>query len=153
MSISREPPRTFRPLASSGETIGRGTAGDTARLPDPAQDDDAFIGEEIRERLADRILLPVHALVVGRNQAGHQRDIGFRQFAAGIGQGVKADIERAFAHGRKLSVGLHQRRVRIDFGCHLTTGALRQFGGKHPAQTVAEITAVDRTAGKLMRDL
>ena len=141
----------LEPLGVFRGDNGPRTAGDAAGLPDPAQDDDALVGEEVGERLADRIVLPAHALIVGRNQAGHQADIGLRQFAAGIGQRIQADIERAFAHRRELRVGLDQRRVRIDFGRDLAAAAFGHFGGEYAAQPVAEIALVDRAAGKLMR--
>ncbi len=107
---------------------------------------------KVGQRLADRLLLPAQALVVGRDQARHQADIGFRQFAAGIGQGIEADIERAFAHRRELRVGLDQRGVRIDFGGDFAAAAFGDFLGEHPAQAVAEIALVDGAAGKLVRD-
>ena len=95
-------------------------------------------------------VLPAQALIVGRDQTGHQADIGFRQFAACVGKGIQADIERAFAHRRELRVGLDQRGVRIDLGGDLAATALGDFGGEYPAEPVAEIALVNRTAGKLV---
>ena len=85
-----------------------GTAGDATGLPDPAQQDDALVGQEIGQRLADGVRFPAQALIVGRNQSRHQADIGFRQFVAGIGKGIEAQIKITFTHRRELRVGLDQ---------------------------------------------
>ncbi|MFK4408282.1 hypothetical protein ABH991_005316 [Bradyrhizobium ottawaense] len=152
MSISREPPRTFRPLGVFRRDDRLGAAGDSAGLPDPGEQDDALVGEEVGQRLADRLLLPAQALVVGGHEAGHQADIGLRQLTASVRHRVEADVERALAHRGELRVGLDQRRVRIDLGGDVAVAALADFGSEHAAEPVPEITFVDGAARELVRD-
>src|SRR5439155_26817329 len=138
-------------LGVFGDDEGARTTGDAAGLPDPGEDDDALVGQKIRQCLADRLGLPAQALIVGRDQTGHQADIGFRQFAACVWERIQADIQRAFAHRRELRVGLDQRGIRIDLCSDFAAAALGYFCSENPAEAVAEIALVDSSAGKLVR--
>ncbi len=134
MSISRLPPRIFRPLTSAGLMIG---APRLATPPDCQIQDrmiDALLGEEGGELLPDRRGLPRRALGVGAHQARHQADVELGIFAAGVGDRVEAHIERAFSHRGKLRHRLHQRGVGIDLPGHRAVGALFQLGGERAAQ-------------------
>ena len=141
------------PLASSGATIGRERLATPPACQTQVRRMMPLSARKSVSALPIGFFFQRQALIVGRDQAGHQADIGLRQFAAGIGHRIQADIERAFAHRRELRVGLDQRGVRIDLGGDLAAAAFGHLGGEHPAQPVAEIALVDGAAGKLVRDL
>ena len=131
----------------------RGTAGNAAGLPDPADDDDALLQQQLGDRLADLGILPGSRLLVGGDQPGHETQIEFGHLAAGIGDRVQADVQCALAQRAELGVGLHQRRTRIDLECQRALAARLDFLGELAAQAVAEIAGVEGAAGKLVGNL
>jgi hypothetical protein len=153
MSISRLPPRTLSPLASSGWTSG------VARLATPPacqiqlRTTMPLLVERLGEQLADLARLPHRADLVARHQRRHQADVGLGDFAAGIRQRVQADVERALPQRRELGVRLHQRRAGIDRRLERAVAALLDVGGEAPAEAVAEIALGRRAARELVRDL
>jgi hypothetical protein len=96
------------PLASSGSTIGL-----VREATPPACQIQLTMTTPFSagcgQFLADLGVLPAVALLVGGHQAGHQADVHFRDFAAGIRQRHQRHVQRALAQRRELGVGLHQR--------------------------------------------
>ena len=85
MSISRLPPRTLRPLASSGWTSG------VPRLATPPACQIQLrtmmpFSSSVCEHPADVARLPLRADLVARHQRRHQADVGLGHFAAGVRQ-------------------------------------------------------------------
>ena len=128
----------------------RGAAGNTARLPDPADDDHALVGQHFRQRFADLGVLPFRGLLVGGDHTGHQSDVRFRHFAAGIIEGHQRHVQRTFPQGTELGIGLHQRRTGVDGSFQGATAAFLDLCGETAAQPVAEVASVDSAAGKLV---
>ena len=99
MSISRLPPRTFMPLASSGVDERLAARRHAAGLPDPAHDHDALVGEDLVSILADFGVLPAAALTsYDVTRPGIRPMLSFRDFAARVRQRHQRHVERALAH-------------------------------------------------------
>ena len=141
------------PLASSGRHHRLAAGRHTARLEDPGDDDDAFLGHHLRQELADLGVLPLAADFVGRDERGQEADVGFGHFAAGVRQRKQRQVERTAAQRGKLRVDLHQRRIGIDVELERAVGSLFDFGGEPAAEAIAEVPLIDRPAGELVRNL
>ena len=153
MSISRLPPRTFRPLASSGATSG------AARLATPPAcqiqltTTMPFSSSVLASSLPTSLVFHCDADLVARHQRRHQADVGLGHLAAGVGERVQAEVERALPQRRELRHRLHQRRAGIDRALERAVALLLDVGGEAPAEAIAEIALGRRAAGELVRDL
>ena len=89
---------------------------------------------------------------VGRDDTGHQSQVGFRYFAARVGKRDQTQIQRTFAQGRELGHGLHHRGPRVHGGFQITRRAAFQFLREPVADEISEIAAVAVPPRELMRD-
>ena len=141
------------PLASSGVTTGLVAARHATRLPDPRDDDHAFLREDLREQLPDLGLLPLATDLVRRHERRQEANVRLRHLAAGVGDRHQRHVERALAQRAELRVDLDERRVRIDLELEAAVGLLLDVGGELAHEAVAEIAGIDGPAGELVRNL